>query len=347
MTPSTDRIETAVAAGVIDAASAARLRAFLEAGELRAEGPTRADREEVRFSRGFHDVFMTVGLAALLCGLRLALLALLPLQAVHYAFLAGAGFIWILAEVFTRRQRLVLPSIALAIAFVAYAVQAASALPWLTHGTALERFALPGVALTALGAAVLFRLRFKLPFSALLVAAGLIVVLLAALEAFRPGLAQSVVVPLALGCGVACFIAAMGFDLMDPERRTLSADNAFWLHLLAAPLIVHALVSFAAADVGDASVGQAAAVLGVVAALALVALLVDRRALLMSGLLYFGAAIGALIAQTELDNTTRFAVSLILLGGFVVALGAGWRPLRRAVMTLAPPRLRAALPPAL
>ncbi|GLK77587.1 hypothetical protein GCM10008171_28410 [Methylopila jiangsuensis] len=348
MTPSADRLEAAVAAGVIDAVSAERLRAFLEGGDVRAEGPTTVDREEVRFARGFHDVFMTVGLVALLFGLRLAILAVVPYEATPYAFLAGAGLVWALAEVFTRRQRLVLPSIALAISFVAYVAQAVAApLLWLPGAPADEPYALPGVALAALVAAVLFRLRFRLPFSALLVAAGLIAVLLAGLEAFRPGLAESVVAPLALGCGVACFIAAMGFDLMDPERRTLSADNAFWLHLLAAPLIVHALVSFAAADLGEASVAQAAAVLGVVAALALVALLVDRRALLMSGLIYFGVAIGVLIAQTELDNATRFAASLILLGGFVVALGAGWRPLRRAVMALAPARLRAALPPAL
>ncbi len=35
----------------------------------------------------------------------------------------------------------------------------------------------------------------------------------------------------------------MRFDMTDPERLTRRTDIAFWLHLLAAPLIVHSLIS--------------------------------------------------------------------------------------------------------
>ncbi len=51
-----------------------------------------------------------------------------------------------------------------------------------------------------------------------------------------------------LGCGLAVFAAAMAFDISDRERVTRRADCAFWLHLLAAPLIVHSLVSFVAPE---------------------------------------------------------------------------------------------------
>ena len=34
----------------------------------------------------------------------------------------------------------------------------------------------------------------------------------------------------------------MRYDLSDPARETRRTDAAFWLHLLAAPLLVHTLV---------------------------------------------------------------------------------------------------------
>ena len=48
-------------------------------------------------------------------------------------------------------------------------------------------------------------------------------------------------VGLILGLGV--FALAMHFDMADPARQTRRADIAFWLRLLAAPLMVHSLIS--------------------------------------------------------------------------------------------------------
>ena len=49
--------------------------------------------------------------------------------------------------------------------------------------------------------------------------------------------------PLLLLCGLAVFALAMRFDLSDPKRQTRRTDIAFWLHMLAAPLIVHPLAA--------------------------------------------------------------------------------------------------------
>src|SRR5438874_3733945 len=43
-------------------------------------------------------------------------------------------------------------------------------------------------------------------------------------------------------------LAAMAFDASDRERATRRADCAFWLHLLAAPLIVHSLIWLVSPD---------------------------------------------------------------------------------------------------
>ena len=78
-------------------------------------------------------------------------------------------------------------------------------------------------------------------------------------------------------------------------RRT---DIAFWLHLLAAPLIVHPLIA-AIADTTAAQLdtNAAVAILAIFLGLGLVSLIIDRRALLVSGLTYAGHRLRHIAAE--------------------------------------------------
>jgi hypothetical protein len=92
----------------------------------------------------------------------------------------------------------------------------------------------------------------------------------------------------------------MRFDMTDPERLTRRTDIAFWLHLLAALLIVHSFIG-GVLDVGSKLEPKpAVAVVAVFLALSFVAVLIDRRALLVSGLAYAGGAFWTLIRQAGL-----------------------------------------------
>jgi hypothetical protein len=134
-------------------------------------------------------------------------------------------------------------------------------------------------------------------------------------------------------------------DLSDPGRRTPRADNAFWLHLVAAPLIVHSVAGAITGQETDLTFGQAGAVLGVLSGLGLVALIIDRRALLVAGLAYLGVAVAVLVRGAAIDTGSVLAITLLVVGTAVVLLGTGWRTARRAVVeTLVPPRIAASLP---
>jgi hypothetical protein len=150
-----------------------------------------------------------------------------------------------------------------------------------------------------------------------------------------------------LVCGLGVFAAAMSFDMSDRERLTRRADCAFWLHLLAAPLIVHSVISLAVQPLTGglwrtAAMSNALAVVAIVAVLALVALLIDRRALLVSGLAYLGGAVGYLLSG---NTASTLAATLVILGAFVLTLGAGWVPLRRLLLRLVSPAISNRLPP--
>src|SRR5437763_14328861 len=78
----------------------------------------------------------------------------------------------------------------------------------------------------------------------------------------------------------------MWWDSSDRARLTRRSDVAFWLHLLAAPMIVHPIFTLLGLNNGSASIGEGVTVILLYVALGLTALAVDRRALLVSALAY-------------------------------------------------------------
>ena len=85
----------------------------------------------------------------------------------------------------------------------------------------------------------------------------------------------------------------MRWDISDRSRQTRRSDVAFWLHLLAAPMIAHPLFAWLGIADGDTvGLGGVVVVLAVYVVFGLVALAVDRRALLVSALAYVLFALG-------------------------------------------------------
>lgn len=222
------------------------------------------------------------------------------------------------------------------------------------YGEMIRKFSEPflvvgGVATLAV---FLFYARMKLPFAIGLGAYSLAA--LGVLEFFRrhPDAAFARMNEAQLGAGLFLFLLGIFFDARDPDRRTRLSDNGFWLHFFAAPLILNSALSLALGVAGDPGrgpfsaieaigsnpAGAAAITLAVVAAFSFVSLLINRRALLVAGLLYALIAAGYLISKTGLSGAWTMAVTLLVLGGAMVLLGGGWHALRRVVVAPFPKR---------
>ncbi len=105
-------LEAAVAKGVLDRSAADNLTEFLI--QNRNAAASDPDEERLRLITGFNDIFVTIGIA-------LFLGALNYLLSTYGTLVSGAGVAiaaWGLAEVFTKRKRMALPSIVLLIVFV-------------------------------------------------------------------------------------------------------------------------------------------------------------------------------------------------------------------------------------
>ena len=105
---SNDELSAAVGAGVIGQPDAEKLAAFLAEYRVTRGIPDESseDAESIRFVRGLHDVFLTIGVTLLLVGIGYtAALA----SDVAWPFAVGIAA-WALAEYFTTAKRLTLPS---------------------------------------------------------------------------------------------------------------------------------------------------------------------------------------------------------------------------------------------
>lgn len=363
-------LEAAAAAGIIKSDQVAPLYQFLSTGGV---APALPGEEDLRFIRNFHDVFLAIGIALLAIGLAVGIgvfsaSAANPQQGTFVAgglSIGAAALMWGLGEVFARRRRLFLPAIAIVCAltvFVAFGVALvyAGALLGRTLNFDFDSGVPPdlraGLLLAAAFAFIApaaFYARFRLPFSLGMAGGGVafFVIVSAMLFAFQATI--EFLPALYLILGLLLFAAGVAFDARDPSRVSRYSDNGFWLHFVAAPLILGGafgligqafgasgpaavsgaghLMTSAAVEGGNA-VAQSFVTLLVVFALGFVSLLINRRVLIVSALLTTGVAIGVILNEFGLGAGALAAAVLIVLGGFVLILGAGWHGVRRVLL---------------
>jgi hypothetical protein len=350
-------LDDAVAAGAISAESAASLRNFME---VQRSAPA-VDEEQFRLITGFNDIFVSIAAVILLVavgwiGQWVGQSAGTAVESDGPSFLAPAAVAvtsWGLALFFTARRRMALPSIILLLAF-AGSVFATTAL-LLVLGVGADRLdnntQLGGILIGASGAvaavAAWFHWRkFKVPIT---VAAGAAAVAAIAVGLLMAALGQNLeqardlILGFVLLLGIGVFLFAMRWDSSDPSRVTRRSDVAFWLHLLAAPMIAHPIFALLGLTSGSVSVGEGLVVVLLYVLFGLTALAIDRRALLVSALGYVLFALNELFRQFGAIEL-NVALTTLIIGSSLLLLSAFWHQAREAVVKPLPEGLRAKLP---
>ncbi len=342
--------------GVLTPTQIERLR--LIETEVSPDAPVEpVDEESLRFVTGFADIFVTIGIVLFL-GALFFLMSAGTGSTLAYAGIAACA--WLLAEFFTLKRRMALPSIVLLVVFVcAVFVLSAQIFAALLPSTssaagrqAILGFVPPEILPLGLAAIVTAALaamhyaRFRVPITIAASAAALCILALALAVGLVQPANETVLNVVLFVCGLAVFALAMRFDMSDPQRLTRRTDIAFWLHLLAAPLVVHPLIRGFLHGLDDRlTTGAAIGILWVFIGLGILAVIIDRRAILVSGLVYAGFALSALIRAAGLGGTaTLVPMVLLALGAFILLLSAGWPPVRRAILRRLPRQLATRLP---
>jgi hypothetical protein len=135
----------------------------------------------------------------------------------------------------------------------------------------------------------------------------------------------------------------MRWDMSDRGRTTRRSDVAFWLHLAAAPMIAHPIFHLLGVLDGAIPASSAFIVIGLYIAFGLVALAIDRRALLVSSLAYVLFALSRLFENAgAVELGTAFTA--LVIGSALLLLSAFWHPVRRMVVLRLPELWRNRLP---
>lgn len=329
-------IDAAVRSGVITAEQATALRRKSGAGAGRHE------TETPRVTRGFNDVMLALGTAII----TLALMSQwVSFNATVSPFVyATFPVLWGISELLNVRRKAVLPGIVAVIGMTIAAIYLGSRFGYsFTAENFLSRkvsdfmqypaqvLMFAGLAAAATNA--LYYARFRLPFALLPLALGLGVAATNALVmAF--GWEKATAAPYVLGLifGLVLFAAAMWYDTSDPLRQTRNADCGFWLHLAAAPLVVHSLLSVFGGTAMARTGSGSGVTIAVITMLTVIALAIDRRALIVASLSYLVAAIGYVVSTAAAALGGSLFATLIVLGAVVLIVGMGWHPARRILL---------------
>lgn len=341
-------LRSCVDAGILTEQQFTEVQTHVHGADIAKEGQ---DSERFRLISGFNDIFVVVA-----CALVLAAFGSL------FGHLTGlspsigvAGGAWVLAEYFVRRRQMALPAVALALVF------GGANLFFFVQSIGFGGYRLSLVCLVAAALQMLFWWRFRVPIAIAVVAGYCVLaiqILIAAqfnltgqpgpeaqLEMGGPLSGALITIPLVqLVSGFAVFAFAMWWDMRDPQRQSYRADVAFWLHILAAPLIVSGAFSFVTLY-GDNTVGlgHAVAVTLIYTLLAVVSLWVDRRALMLAALSVLVYTYSKVLAEYGIVSL-NFAITGLVVGIGLLMLSVYWSNCRIAALKIIPVRLQKMLP---
>ena len=361
-------LSNAVSEGIITREQEIQLNAFSERTHANDENPlyqvSETRDEPFRLLRGFRDIFIALGIAFLAVGATV-LYTSSHTSALFYFGPAFSDYDWYagfwpaiasaavllaigiaIAEIVTRKLRLPLSSLVLSLAIAYWAglfgVQCLAPLASLLDQSKTPSFpiGIAGFFLSAFIGISLFYLRYRLPFVMLVVAGTLVGLGLSVISSLWPEFASQNLRFVIGGLGALVFVVAMNFDLKDRLRITRFSEIAFWLHLLAAPLMIHSFLRTNSLAQNDVPL-----ILTVFAILTFIALVIDRRAVLVSSLVYMGGAFAQIVLALGLQGSMLFAVPILSIGVLVVVLGIGWTPLRRLVLSITPSAITDRVPP--
>ncbi len=340
-TKPTGTLEIAVAEGVISQAQADAIRAI--------KARKTVQEEPFTLVSNFGDLFLCLGLVIVYWSMSrfAALLGLEPML----VYLAFAALFWVLAEVFVFRARRKFPAVVSVGLFIwlatkAYLIAVPSGFSWLAMFTGRGEVGLLGL-LTALFTVTV--VRFRLPILVLgLAVSAVLLVFTYTMRHVEPLAAFSV---LAL-CGAALLLVGVYLDSKDRARTGQPHEWALWLFVVGSPLMVHGLMLFVLKDriamfgIGissgnsDLLAAQAGTVIWWIAGLALaftlLGLILDRRSLVASSLLYFSAVLTYAAYQSGAGLTVVLAAVPLAIGLLVIVLGLAWTPLRDLVLRVVP-----------
>lgn len=326
---SEEDLNRAVKEGIFSAAAVDEFRGQVAS----VNDPPAADEEHFKLIGGFNDIFIVIA-----CGLLLfSSFSVLEGVNTSLGYLVFALLSWGLAEFFVLKRKMALPAIMLLIAFV-------GSITGLSHSLLsleTESGAMLAATLSVIAAFVHWQ-RFSVPITVAVAVAASVGLIISSLITVFPDM-DSWLSPVLFICGLFVFAFAMRWDSSDRTRVNYRSDVAFWIHLLAAPLIIHPI--FTGLDILDGEQGlwRMGLVILLYLLLTFISVCIDRRVFMVSSLIYVIYALSGLIDRYGMVGSS-FAFTGVFMGAMLLLLSAYWQPVRKLLVSHLPSSIQSSLP---
>ncbi len=321
----------AVREGVFSAESVEEFRTLLS----EQKNAPSVDEENFRLISGFNDVFVVIACMLLLFSSLWVLKSATgndSLGLIPFTILS-----WCLAEFFVLKRKMALPAIVLLLSFIG----GLFALVISVFSEPSENSFMLAAAISTV-AAYFHWLRFRVPITIAVGAAAAVGLVVSVALSIFPDAKNWFLVIIFL-CGLITFSLAMYWDASNTMRTTRHADVAFWLHLISAPLIIHPVFSSLGVLDGNESIGSMAIVIFLYIIMTVVSIVIDRRAFMVSSLVYVLYAITTLIKAYG-DLGYSFALTGAFMGGMLLLLSALWHRVRASLVIALPSTVKRYIP---
>ena len=300
------KLEEASKLGLLNDEQVEPLLQYLNNGSV-----SKNSEEQLRFVRSFGDIFITLGIV-------FVMVAAAKLNMSSYENIIPLVVSIATAEWLVRIRRLALPGIALLVSIIYFASR-------LVDFSFSDPALMNTLFLTVLAA--LFYFRYKMPFTLMPIAVGVISILSMLLEINLDEIQY-----MASVYGLLVFSVAMWFDSQDTGRNNRLSDSAFWLHLLAAPLIVHGVMITVLTSANLVEYKEVF-IISFFIVFFLLALYVDRRALLVSSLSYAIYAVIQIANENGQGIENLTLMVFVAFGAFIIFFGANWYKVRNIIFS--------------
>lgn len=331
---SKEDLNRAVESDIFSKESVQEFRTFIATHRQTPE----VDEENFTLFRGFNDIFVVIASFLLL----LSLYWITSSIDTTLSSITVVVCTWILSELFVRQRKMSFPAIVLLLIFSSTLFVGFITVFETSFGLDSPQASMFASFITMI-AVYLHWKRFRVPITVALAMGTFLIFVLTLLLSISPKVEDFLVI-LVFIAGLSSFTLAMRWDSMDTKRLTSNTDIAFWLHLLASPLLVHS--TFVMLGVFSDEPNGLMTILSIIflyLLLSFISLAIDRRILMLSSMFYVLYAFNTLFdSYGAIDNT--FAFAGLILAIYLLVLSLFWHQVRSIVVATLPTSLRNKVP---
>lgn len=292
-----------------------------------------ADDEPFKLVSNFNDIFVVIASFLVLFSAK-NILEDYNRSVVYGAF---ALLSWGLAEIFVARKRMALPAIVLLLTFASGTFQF-----YLSFFAYHSQTSYLVASILTVISIYLHWVRFRVPIT---VAAGCAALTVSVFSLLMISFDMSIsLATWSLSfSGIAIFVWALSWDARDIERKSYCSDVAFWLHLLSAPLIIHPVFTNLGLFNGEQALMSTLVVIGLYIAISLVSIIIDRRALMVSSLVYVLYTLSNFMQHYHFTSSS-LAITGVIVGGGLLLLSLYWGKTRKSLLMVLPLKIKKYIP---